>query len=192
MKTPPLLRAIRPHQWVKNLFVLAPLVFAYGDRQQSHADLAVALERCLYAFAAFCLGASAIYLVNDVLDIESYRAHPSKRLRPIASGEMSVLGALIASVTCIAGALGLGWMAGSGSGSVAGVVGGYMLLNFAYSVKLKHYVLLDAFCIAAGFMLRVVAGGLSARAEISHWLLLCTFFLALFLALCKRRAEIDL
>src|SRR5687768_2450934 len=83
-------------------------------------------------------------------------------------------------------------MAGSGSGSVAGVVDDYMLLNFAYSMKLKHYVLLDAFYIAAGFMLRVVANGLSARAEISHWLLLCTFFLALFLALYKRRAEIDL
>jgi 4-hydroxybenzoate polyprenyltransferase len=95
-------------------------------------------------------------------------------------------------VVCIAGALALGWMAGGGSGSVAGVVGGYMLLNFAYSVKLKHYVLVDAFCIAAGFMLRVIAGGLAARAEISHWLLLCTFFLALFLALCKRRAEINL
>jgi 4-hydroxybenzoate polyprenyltransferase len=192
MKLPALLRALRPHQWVKNLFVLAAWVFAYGDLTQSHEDVRARFIACLYAFGAFCLGASAIYLINDVLDIESDRAHPTKRRRPIASGEITRAAAIAVSIACIAGALGFAWIAGSGSRDVMGVVAGYILLNFAYSVHLKHLVLVDAFCIAAGFMLRVIAGGLAAKAQISHWLILCTLFLALFLALCKRRAEIDL
>lgn len=187
-----LLQALRPHQWVKNLFVLAALVFALADqshpRPEDHADVL----RALWALLAFCLGASSIYLVNDVLDVESDRAHPTKRNRPIAAGRVSLPLALSTSVLCVGGALALAWLAGDRGWGVVLVVGGYIALNFAYSVWLKHLVLIDAFCIATGFLLRVHAGGLAAQAPVSHWLLLCTLFLALFLALCKRRAEIEL
>jgi len=187
-----LLRALRPHQWVKNVFVLAAVVFAYGEVGRvppaGHADIVHALQ----AFFAFCMGASGIYLINDVLDIASDRAHPTKCNRPIACGQVSVPVAIATSVVCIAAALFLGWLAGDRSWSVAMVVAGYITLNFAYSIQLKHLVLIDAFCIASGFLLRIEAGGIAAHARISHWLMLCTLFLALFLALCKRRAEIDL
>ena len=187
-----LLRAMRPHQWVKNVFVLAAVLFAYGDvtreHPADHSDVVAAVQ----AFFAFCLGASAIYLVNDVLNIESDRAHPTKRARPIARGDVPVPLALTTSAICVVGALALGWLAGGGTWNVVLVVGAYIALNFAYSLKLKHFVLIDAFCIATGFLLRILAGGIAADAKVSHWLLLCTLFLALFLALCKRRAEIEL
>ena len=187
----PLLRAMRPHQWVKNIFVLAAVVFARGDmRTEPPADYSD-VWASLLAFCAFCLGSSAIYLINDVLDVESDRMHPEKKRRPIASGELGIPVALVASVFCVVGALAFG-VAARGEPSVAWIVASYMLLNFAYSMKLKHIVLVDAFCIATGFLFRVAAGGRAAHYEVSHWLMLCTLFLALFLALCKRRAEIDL
>jgi 4-hydroxybenzoate polyprenyltransferase len=192
MNPVPLLRALRPAQWVKNVFVLAAVIFARGDKTVVHPADHSDVIRSLYACAAFCLGASAIYLVNDVLDVVSDRAHPTKKRRPIAAGELSPATAYAASVLLVLASLGLGWLAGDATPRVLWVVAAYVLLNFAYSVKLKHYVLLDAFCIATGFLLRVKAGGLAAPADISHWLYLCTLFLALFLALCKRRAEIDL
>jgi 4-hydroxybenzoate polyprenyltransferase len=192
MKLLALFRALRPYQWVKNVFVLAAVAFAYGEvgrvAPPHHEDIVHALE----AFFAFCMGASSIYLVNDVLDIEQDRAHPTKRERPIPAGLVPVPLALSTSAICIAAALALGWLAGGGTWKVVLVVGAYIALNFAYSVKLKHLVLIDAFCIATGFLLRILAGGVAANAKISHWLLLCTLFLALFLALCKRRAEIEL
>jgi 4-hydroxybenzoate polyprenyltransferase len=201
MKPAAFLRALRPQQWVKNVFVFAALVFARGERDEPllSGDLSD-VRRTALAFLAFCLASSAIYLVNDVVDVESDRAHPEKRRRPIAAGEVPVglafalalglgLGALLvaapASGPQAAGRLVQGM-------PVVGVVALYMALNLAYSLKLKHVVLVDAFCIASGFLLRVWAGGLAAGALISHWLVLCTLFLALFLALCKRRAEIDL
>ncbi len=194
MKLPAPIRTLRPHQWSKNLFVLAALGFAYGDRSGaagSGVDL-IDLKRTLFAFAAFCLGSSAIYLINDVMDVESDRKHPTKRNRPIPAGEISIPFAIFLSVACAAGSLALAFFAGHGSLQVMGIVGGYMALNLAYSIKLKQLLLVDAFCIATGFIFRVQAGGLAADTEVSHWLLLCTLFLALFLALNKRRAEIAL
>jgi len=183
-------RALRPQQWAKNLFVLAAPVFAYGDRLSgiTRADFA----RTLIAFAAFCLAASAVYLLNDVLDVEKDRLHPEKRLRPVASGEVSVAAALLGAAVLAAASLALGFGMGGEPVAVGWILIAYMALNAAYGIKLKHVVLLDAFCIATGFLLRVLAGGAAAHAEISHWLLLCTLFLALFLGLEKRRAEIDL
>jgi len=192
------IRALRPHQWVKNGFVLAAVVFQLAEAQES-LSLTEGVKSSLLAMAAFCLGASAIYLVNDVLDVENDRKHPEKSKRPIAAGEVSIPVALISAVLCAAGALalalGAGDLAEAGGGSsssVATCLAVYMGLNVAYSARLKHVVLLDAFCIATGFLLRVKAGGYAAGAVVSPWLLLCTFFLALFLALCKRRAECDL
>ena len=196
-----LFRGMRPHQWVKNVFVLAAVLFARGEEaveRQAQGLPAPAesdwsdLTRSLLAFLAFCLGASAVYLLNDVMDVEKDRRHPTKCLRPVASGELSAPMALVFSALLAAGALGLGHQATGSGSSVALVVLAYMGVNLAYSLKLKQVVILDAFCIAVGFILRVKAGGFAADYYVSHWLTLCTFFLALFLALCKRRAELDL
>ena len=192
MKLPAPIRALRPHQWSKNIFVLAAFGFAYGDRSQGASVDMADLPRVLYAVAAFCLGSSAIYLVNDVMDVESDRQHPTKRFRPIAAGEISVSFALVFSVFCAAAALALGYFAGGDSLGVLGIVAAYMAMNLAYSIKLKQILLVDAFCISTGFLFRVQAGGLAAETEVSKWLLLCTLFLTLFLALNKRRAEIAL
>lgn len=187
-----LFRAMRPHQWVKNIFVLA--AFAFVAIEAGGLDFPGAedaLIRTLYAFASFCLGSSSIYLINDILDVESDRKHPSKCKRPIAAGELSIPAAAIASVVCIAISLGLAWNLGGHPVRVVFIVAAYIVMNFAYSVKLKHIVLVDAFIIATGFLFRVSAGGVAADVRLSHWIFLCTFFLALFLALCKRRSEID-
>ena len=193
-----ILRALRPHQWVKNGFVLAAVVFQLAE-EGAALSLTEEVKSSLLAVAAFCLGASAIYLVNDVLDVENDRKHPEKSKRPIAAGEVSVPVALVMALLCAGGAIamslqagGLAEDAGGGATSVTICLAVYMTLNVAYSARLKHVVLLDAFCIASGFLLRVKAGGFAAGALVSPWLLLCTFFLALFLALCKRRAECDL
>ena len=187
-----LLRALRPHQWSKNVFVLAALVFASGDRLAEDPIDRADVFRTIAAFVAFCLASSAVYLLNDVLDRESDRAHPEKRARPIASGAVPLPVALGVSAILALISLWLGWWIGGEPYSVALVLITYMAVNVAYSVRLKSVVLLDVFCIATGFMLRVEAGGLSAGAAVSQWLFLCTFFLALFLALNKRRAEIML
>ena len=188
-----LVRALRPHQWVKNVFVLAALVFALGETGAHLETQTERIVRVLLATASFCLGASAIYLLNDVMDVESDRRHPTKRNRPIAAGLVSVPLALGTSALCVVGALALGHAATPPGGvDVAWVVLGYMAQNFGYSMGLKRVAILDAFLIAFGFLLRVLAGGLAAGAPVSRWLMLCTFFLALFLAFCKRRAEIDL
>ena len=193
-----LIRALRPHQWVKNGFVLAAVVFHLAEAQEP-LSLTEGVRSSLFALLAFCLGASAIYLVNDVLDVENDRKHPEKSKRPIAAGEVSVPVAWVSAVICAAGAVSLSLRAGEMTGAEGGsttpvaiCLAIYMGLNVAYSLRLKHVVLLDAFCIATGFILRVKAGGYAAGAGVSPWLLLCTFFLALFLALCKRRAECDL
>lgn len=183
-----LIRAMRPHQWIKNVFVLAALFFSIAAGE---SDLG-RVRDTLFALAAFCFGSSTIYLLNDVMDVERDRAHPTKKNRPIASGEVSVQLALAASAMCLASALALAWRANPQHGTVALVVGSYMTINFFYSWKLKHIVLLDAFCIASGFLLRVLAGGIASEAAVSHWLMLCTLFLALFLAFGKRHAEIGL
>ena len=184
--------ALRPHQWVKNIFVFAALLFARGSSGTLLAERSDDLVRVLWAFLAFCLGASSIYLVNDLLDRESDRAHPEKRHRPIAAGRVSAPMALALSGSCAVGALIAALEAEGSPVPVWPLVLGYMALNLAYSLKLKHVVLVDVFCIATGFLLRVLAGALAVPAPISHWLLLCTLFLALFLGLCKRRAEMAL
>lgn len=181
---------MRPHQWVKNIFVLAALVFAGGVAESAGREVHVI--PVLLAVAAFCLGSSAIYLLNDVLDVESDRAHPAKRKRPIAAGELSVGTALTAAGVSAAAALALAWFAHGQPVPVLWVLVAYLTLNLAYTLRLKHVVLLDVFCIASGFLFRVQAGASAVGVPVSHWLFLCTLFLSLFLALCKRRAEIDL
>lgn len=185
------LRALRPQQWSKNVFVLAAIPFAWGDRTLVAAgrDWSQVAGSVLAIALAFCLGSSAIYLLNDILDVDSDRRHPEKRRRPIAAGQVSIPVAWSLSILCAAAAL---CTAALLAAAALPLLATYMGLNLAYSLWLKRVVLVDAFCIAAGFLLRVLAGGSAANIDISRWLLLCTLFLALFLALNKRRSEISL
>jgi len=177
-------QALRPRQWPKNAAVLAAFFFALGDPTQGVAirQLAVVAQ----AAALFCLASSAVYVFNDLLDRERDRAHPVKRRRPIASGELPA-GA--------AAAIGAGLAAAAAAGAVAlsrpfaAALGAYLAMQALYSLALKRVPLVDVIVIAAGFVLRAIAGARAIRAAISPWLLLCAFLLALFLALCKRRGE---
>lgn len=179
---PPLLVALRPAQWTKNLFVLAPLLFGKALTRPEVAG------RTLAAFAGFCAAASALYLVNDVLDRQADASHPVKRLRPVASGEVGVVTALAAAALLLGTAL---LVLGLAAAAALPWVGLYVVVTLAYSLGLKSVPLFDVFVIASGFVLRVLAGSAASAVKPSHWLLLCTFFLALFLALSKRRGEIS-
>ena len=175
--------SLRPAQWTKNLFVLAGLLFGRRLLDQEPALRAAA------AFAIFCALSSAVYLFNDVLDREADRVHPLKSSRPIASGaldpRLAVAVAAILSVAAIQSAL----IVDPTLGLVAAA---YLLLLGAYSMWFKHIVIVDVLTIAAGFVLRAVAGAVAVSVPISQWLLVCTTLLALFLALSKRRHELTL
>jgi 4-hydroxybenzoate polyprenyltransferase len=182
---PPFLEALRPHQWVKNLLVLAPLLFT------KRVGEAAAWAQALLAFASFCGAASAIYLLNDLRDREEDARHPKKRLRPIASGRLPVSAAWTMFLLMLGLAFAFGTLASAGSsGWFVLWPAGYLVLNIAYSFGLKRLVIVDCMCIALGFQLRVQAGAAAIAVEASHWLLLCTFFFALFLAFCKRYEEL--
>jgi len=176
-----LLRLMRPHQWVKNLFVFTGLLFG-------HAWLDPNLTaQVVFAFIAFCLISSTIYIINDIVDLEHDRHHPNKSQRPLASGQLSVVAAIILAV--MLGALGFGLALGV-SKIVVFILVAYALMNVAYSLWLKHVVILDIFIIATGFMLRILAGTLGVGIPPSQWLLLCGMMVTLFLGFSKRRAEI--
>lgn len=175
--------ALRPRQWTKNLLVFAGIVFAakLGDPVRWIAALTV--------FVAYCAASSAAYLVNDVRDAESDRLHPVKRSRPIARGELRprtalvLAGALVLAALVLAGALGAASL---------GCLVAFLGLQAAYSLRLKALELVDVLAIAGLFVLRAAAGAIAVDVRISEWLLLCTFLLALFVALGKRRAELGL
>src|SRR2546430_5035218 len=183
MPMPPLLDAMRSRQWSKNVFVLAGIVFA-GRLFELRSEL-----RVLACFAIFCAAASAVYLANDVADRASDAHHPLKRLRAIASGRLAPSVAIAASAVLAAGALVGAAMLNRGT---LIIVAAYLLSTFAYSFGLKSAFLLDVMIVALGFVLRAAAGAACIDAEISPWLLVCSFLLALFLALGKRRAELVL
>lgn len=177
------IRAIRPEQWLKNGFVLSPLVFS------GKALIGDAQWRALVAFVSFCAVASAVYLMNDVLDRKADRLHPQKANRPIASGLISAGSAL--TVAALLGAVGLA--AGAVAGvNVAGVLLAYLALNVMYGVWLKNIVIVDVFAIAAFFIMRLLAGAAAVHVKPSIWLLLCGGLLALFLGFAKRRHELVL
>lgn len=178
-----LLALLRPSQWTKNVFVLAPLLFAQEVGRPGQA------LRSLAAFALFCLAASAVYAANDVLDAERDRIHPRKRLRPVASGAVSPAAAIALSTLLAALSLGGAWLV---SRELALTVGAYLALNLLYTLGLRNLVLVDALSIAISFVLRVLAGAAAIHVAASHWLLLCTLLLALYLAFAKRRAELRL
>jgi 4-hydroxybenzoate polyprenyltransferase len=174
---------LRPWQWAKNLLVLAPLLFS------QNLFTSVAVVQALTAFALFCLVSSSVYLLNDIKDRKQDRLHPQKRHRPLASGKLGVGVALGMMVALLLGALAGGAVLNE---TFAIILFGYWFTNLLYSIWLKHQVILDVFAIASGFVLRVVGGGVAIQVEISHWLLLCTTLLALFLGFSKRRHELVL
>jgi 4-hydroxybenzoate polyprenyltransferase len=180
-RVPALVRILRPTQWLKNFFLFAPLIFS------RHLFNAEFFKQELAGFIAFCFVSSAVYILNDVTDRESDRRHPTKRFRPIASGEVPVWLGLAVSVILLGVALPASWRLGGGFFACAVV---YLLVNIAYSFGLKRVMLVDVFVIAAGFMIRVVAGALAIAVQISPWLVLCTLFVSVFLAASKRRGEI--
>lgn len=176
-----LLTLIRPRQWVKNLFVIAPLIFA-GE----FLNIA-SIEKVLLATLIFCVASSATYIVNDLHDIERDRRHPLKsKSRPLASGHVSASSALVLLLVLYT-LLGVAWML---MPSVVYVVLGYMLLNLAYTFVLKNQPVIDIFTIAMGFVLRVYAGATALAVPVSSWMFVTTLCLALYLAAVKRRQEL--
>ncbi len=174
-------KLMRPQQWIKNLFVFAPLIFSRELFLVQPDVLA------LRAFLAFCLTASAVYIINDMVDLEADRAHPRKRNRPIASGTISIPGALVLLGILVAANVLLIW---GMTDQFVLIVGTYFVMNLAYTFKLKEVFLLDVFIIAAGFMLRVLGGAYAISVQVSSWIILCTLFISLFLGFAKRRGEI--
>jgi len=176
-----MVRTIRPHQWIKNVFVLAPVVFA-----KSFFDARL-LTTAAAAFSVFCLLAGTVYTMNDLADLEADRVHPVKRYRPIASGRVPVSWAktlvVVLTLTSLGGALVLSpWF--------FLVALAYFLNNVLYTLRLKHVAYLDVGSIALGFVLRVLGGGFATGIDVSRYLLLCTALLALFLGFGKRRHEL--
>jgi 4-hydroxybenzoate polyprenyltransferase len=173
--------ALRPHQWTKNGFVFAGLVFA-----AKLGDIRASID-AFTAFAAYCAASSSAYLVNDLRDAPHDRVHPTKRYRPIARGEVSTKTAITTAGGLAALSLGvaafLGWYS-------LLLIATFLALQIAYSIRLKHLILIDAMAIASLFVIRAAAGAEAVSVKISPWLLLCTALLALFLAFAKRRAEL--
>jgi 4-hydroxybenzoate polyprenyltransferase len=176
-----LVASLRPRQWTKNLLIFAGLIFSQGLLQPAM------VARSILAFVIFCLLSGGIYLINDVMDAEHDRAHPQKRHRPVASGRLPPRVALVVGAVLLVGASAAGFLLSTKFG---GVSVAYVLLLTAYSIALKHVVIVDTLIIAAGFVLRAMAGVAVLRMETSYWLLLCTILLALFLTFGKRRHEL--
>ncbi len=179
----PYLKLLRLHQWVKSGFVFVGVLFGHGWLDPR------LVENVLLAALSFSLAASAVYVMNDLADRERDREHPEKRQRPLASGVIGVTPALMLAGGCLISAL---MLAQAVSITVLLIVLIYTVLNVAYSLGLKHVVLLDVFIISAGFMLRILAGTLGVGIAPSHWLLLCSLMLTLFLGFAKRRAELNI
>lgn len=176
-----LFKTLRPHQWIKNLFVLAPLFFSKSFTQPEALTLGV------IGALLFCLGAGSVYLINDIFDVEKDKKHPVKCKRPIPSGELPIPVARTAAVVLSVGTTALcalidPWL--------AAVVGGYVVMNLAYSMALKHVAFVDVAVIATGFVLRLLAGKFAIDVYLSEWLIGCTFLLALYLGLGKRVHEL--
>ena len=174
---------MRPQQWIKNGFIFAALIFSHS---LSHWDRC---RQVALAAVVFCVVSSLTYLFNDIMDASEDRHHPSKKLRPIASGRLSAKTAgITAAILAIGGTVAAWWL----DIRFMAIVVAYLALNILYSTLLKHVFLLDVFIVAVGFLFRVIAGGLVIHVAISPWLIVCTTLLALFIALSKRRHELVL
>lgn len=179
-----LLSALRPAQWIKSLFILAPAFFGGVIMEQS------TWLPLLVAFVSFSFVSSSIYLINDVVDKEKDRLHPTKRSRPIASGAVPIPLAITTAILLLVAALGLSCLAPQTMTVHLTIIGGYWLLNIVYCFFLKQIAVVDVVTISIGFVLRVLLGGVSVGVPVSEWLLIMTFLLCLFLALAKRRDDL--
>ena len=176
-----LIKLMRPHQYIKNLFIFLPLFFALKI-----TDTAL-LTNAVIAFIAFSLTASAIYILNDYHDIEEDRQHPKKKNRPLASGEIGKTQAIvIMAVLAVSGFLLMATL----SLSAVGILAAYVVMNIAYSFYLKHVAIVDVTIIAIGFVLRLFIGSAITGITLSMWIVIMTFLLALFMALAKRRDDV--
>ena len=173
--------AIRPLHWVKNGFVAAPLLFS-GKFVE-----AAMLGRCLVGLVSFCAISSAIYILNDLCDRREDQQHPVKRQRAIARGAIGAQEAVVLALLLTAVSVVAAWWLGGGFVVMVGLYAG---VNIAYSVAVKHWVILDVMAIAAGFVLRILAGSVAIGVSSSHWLVLCTIMISVFLGFAKRRAEL--
>jgi 4-hydroxybenzoate polyprenyltransferase len=178
-----LIAILRPRQWIKNTVIFAALLFSHTLTDATH------LARSVAAFALFCAISSAVYVLNDIMDLESDRAHPTKRLRPLAAGELP---AGIAGTVGLALALSGLVFAYQLSPPFAALAAVYLVVNLMYSAWLKQVVIVDVMVISSGFVIRAVSGGVVIGVEVSAWLILCTVLLSLFLAFTKRRQELAL
>jgi 4-hydroxybenzoate polyprenyltransferase len=176
-----LLASARPRQWIKNLACFAGLIFS------GHLFDPSAFWAAVWAFVGFCLASSSVYLVNDVLDRRSDAVNPRKRSRPIASGRVPVAWALVTSVVLASAALASSLALTRGCRAVLAT---YLVMGLAYSARLKHTVLVDVMIIAIGFVLRILYGTFAVAVPATPWIVLCMFFLALFLGFAKRRSEL--
>ena len=174
--------SLRPRQWIKNLIVFAALIFS-----QRLTDSGLA-TRALIGFLLFCATSGAIYIINDLFDVERDRMHPVKARRPIASGALGTAPAVSAAGVLLLGSLAVGFTLSPPFGAVLLI---YAILNVLYSFWLKEVVIIDVMVIATGFVLRAIGGGLIIDVTISRWLVICTILLSLFLAFCKRRQELE-
>lgn len=175
--------ALRPVHWIKNLFIFLPLIF--GKKMFDYPENLTTI----IAFIVFCLAASAVYIVNDIIDVKKDKAHPTKKLRPIASGKISIRNGMIAASTLFVISLVLSI---SVNPLLGVIVLAYFIFNLIYSKILKDIVIVDVFCIGAFFLLRIIAGSLIAGVNLSHWMIFMIVLLALFLGFNKRRQEIKL
>ena len=187
MKINALMQLLRPQQWVKNGFVFLPLFFGQHLFEWQY------VVPCLVVFVAFCFAASGIYCLNDIYDVEADRKHPKKCKRPIASGNISMsmgyaimLSCWILSATCMT----IGIRLNYSNYTCVAIIAFYVAMNIAYTLKLKQIPIVDVFIIAIGFVLRVFVGGFASNIYLTHWIILMTFLLALFLAFAKRRDDV--
>ncbi len=177
------LQIMRPLHWTKNMFVFAALVFGHKLNEP------LAVGRAIGGFFCFCLAASAVYILNDIIDRPRDRLHPEKCKRPIASGRVAIGSAVVVAVLCAAVAITAAFLLGRAFASIILI---YIVLMVFYSLLLRRIMILDCVVIAIGFCLRAVAGAVVVEVFISQWLIICTFALCLFLAFGKRRSEIAL
>lgn len=180
-----LIRLMRPSHWVKNLFVFLPVFFGH---QMTNPD---ALLAAAIACVAFCLAASAVYCLNDIIDVEADRRHPVKRKRPIASGSVSVVSAYIVMTALAMASIAIPLLLDAPvCYTTMAVIAAYLVMDMAYCLRLKQYAIIDICLLSLGFVLRILAGGTATGIVISHWLVMMTFLLTLFLGIAKRRDDV--
>lgn len=180
------LKMIRPHQYIKNFLVFFPIFFA-----KKITDISL-LQSALMAFVSFCFAASTIYIFNDIRDIEKDKAHPKKKLRPIASGQISLKTAIVTDVVFLSVSLATALFTGR---NMLIIIATYLLINLFYSLGMKNIAILDIFAVSTGFLLRLLSGTEYGAVEgvlPSHWIIIMTFLLSLFLAIAKRRDDLIL